>query len=99
MRQNGCRGNVCFGGAFAISSVLMLFFFGTVIGGIAPGACRSATRPENVITSWLNPTSVVIGFWLFVAAAYPAAVFLVTDARRNGRPGPFGKRDFAGVSS
>ena len=35
-----------------------------------------------MITSWLNPTSVVIGLLAVVVAAYLAGVFLVTDAHR-----------------
>jgi NADH dehydrogenase FAD-containing subunit/cytochrome bd-type quinol oxidase subunit 2 len=70
------------GGIFAISSVLTPFFFGTVIGGIASGRVPVGNAAGDLITSWLNPTSVTIGLLAVAAAAYLAAVFLVTDARR-----------------
>ena len=75
-----------FGGVFAISSVLTPFFFGTVIGGIASGRVPVGNAAGNLVTSWLNPTSVVIGLLAVVAAAYLAAVFLVTDAQRMVDP-------------
>src|SRR5215212_10240619 len=43
------------GAAFAVSSVLTPFFFGTVAGGIASG--RVPTGGDgNPMSSWLNPT-------------------------------------------
>ncbi|HEY1297375.1 MAG TPA: cytochrome d ubiquinol oxidase subunit II [Chloroflexota bacterium] len=70
------------GGVFAISSVLTPFFFGTVIGGIASGRVPVGNAAGDPISSWLNPTSVTIGLLAVAAAAYLAAVFLVTDAHR-----------------
>ncbi|HYW90387.1 MAG TPA: cytochrome d ubiquinol oxidase subunit II, partial [Chloroflexota bacterium] len=74
------------GGVFAISSVLTPFFFGTVIGGIASGRVPVGNAAGDLITSWLNPTSVTIGLLAVAAAAYLAAVFLVTDAHRMVDP-------------
>jgi NADH dehydrogenase FAD-containing subunit/cytochrome bd-type quinol oxidase subunit 2 len=74
------------GGVFAISSVVTPFFFGTVIGGIASGRVPVGNAAGNLITSWLNPTSVTIGLLAVVVAAYMAAVFLVTDAHRMVDP-------------
>jgi NADH dehydrogenase FAD-containing subunit/cytochrome bd-type quinol oxidase subunit 2 len=74
------------GGVFAISSVLTPFFFGTVIGGIASGRVPVGNAAGNLVTSWLNPTSVIIGLLAVAAAAYLAAVFLVTDAHRMLNP-------------
>ena len=48
---------------------------------------RSATRPATSITSWLNPTSVVVGLLAVTACAYLAAVYLVTDAHRMADAG------------
>ena len=79
-------GQRVFGGAFAISSVLTPFFFGTVIGGIASGRVPVGNAAGDLVTSWLNPTSVVIGLLAVAAAAYLSAVFLVTDARRMADP-------------
>ena len=74
------------GGVFAIASVLTPFFFGTVIGGIASGRVPVGNAAGNVISSWLNPTSITIGLLAVAAAAYLAAVFLVTDAHRMVDP-------------
>src|SRR4030095_6103158 len=38
-------------------------------------------------SSWLNPTSLLIGVLAVVTAAYLAAVFLCADAARLGEPG------------
>ena len=51
-----------------------------------PAGCRSATRPGDSVTSWLNPLSLVIGALFVATSAYLAAVFLVSDARRAGAP-------------
>src|SRR5215469_12513656 len=74
------------GGVFAIASVVTPFFFGTVIGGIASGRVPVGNAAGDLITSWLNPTSVTIGLLAVAAAAYLAAVFLVTDAHRMVDP-------------
>jgi cytochrome d ubiquinol oxidase subunit II len=71
-----------FGGAFALSSVLVPFCMGAVAGGIASGHVPSGGKAGDPIDSWLNPTSLVTGVLAVVAAAYLAAVYLVWDARR-----------------
>ena len=38
----------------------------------------------DLVTSWLNPTSILIGTLAVVTAAYTAAVFLAADAVRRG---------------
>jgi cytochrome bd ubiquinol oxidase subunit II len=73
-----------FGALFAVSSVLTPFFFGAVVGGIVSGRVPVGNAAGDLITSWLNPTSVVVGLLAVAVAAYLAAVFLVTDANRLG---------------
>jgi cytochrome bd ubiquinol oxidase subunit II len=80
-------GQRLFGAIFAISCVVTPFFFGTVIGGIASGHVPIGNAAGDLVTSWLNPTSVCIGVLAVVVAAYLAAVFLVTDAHRLGDVG------------
>jgi cytochrome d ubiquinol oxidase subunit II len=70
------------GGIFATSSVLTPFFFGAAIGGLVSGRVPVGNAAGNLVTSWLNPTSIVIGLLAVSVAAYQAAVFLVTDAHR-----------------
>ena len=62
--------------AFAISSILTPFALGTVVGGIASRRVQ--------FSSWLNPTSLLIGVLAVATAAYLAAVFLCADAARLG---------------
>ncbi|MGV9360123.1 cytochrome d ubiquinol oxidase subunit II [Amycolatopsis sp. NPDC003731] len=75
-----------FGTAFAVSSVLTPFFLGTVAGGIASGRVPVAIAGGDLLTSWLNPTSVLGGVLAVGAAAYLAATYLCADARRAGNP-------------
>ena len=75
-------GQRALGAVFAISSVLTPFFFGTAIGGIVSGRVPVGNAAGDLVTSWLNPTSIVIGLLAVAVCAYLAGVFLVTDAHR-----------------
>jgi cytochrome bd ubiquinol oxidase subunit II len=74
------------GATFALSSVLVPFCFGAAIGGIASGRVPVGNQAGDTITSWLNPTSVLIGVLAVLSGAYLAAVFLAGDAVRAGQP-------------
>ena len=74
------------GGLFALASVLIPFFLGSVLGGIASGRVRVGNAAGDPITSWLNPTSVLIGVIAVVSGAYLAAVFLAGDSERADQP-------------
>jgi cytochrome d ubiquinol oxidase subunit II len=67
---------------FAASSVLTPFFLGAAGGGIAGGRVPLAAEGGDLIGSWLNPTSILVGLLAVAVCAYVAAVFLVADARR-----------------
>ncbi|HYM49217.1 MAG TPA: cytochrome d ubiquinol oxidase subunit II [Candidatus Limnocylindrales bacterium] len=67
---------------FALSSVLTPFALGASIGGIASGRVPIGNAAGNLLTSWLNPTSIVIGAIAVAAAAHLAAVYLAADATR-----------------
>jgi cytochrome d ubiquinol oxidase subunit II len=73
------------GAAFAVSSVLTPFFFGTVAGAIASGRVP-AEGYGDPLRSWLNPTSVLGGVLAVLACAYLAAVFLTADAAKRNEP-------------
>jgi cytochrome d ubiquinol oxidase subunit II len=75
------------GATFALSSVLVPFCFGAAIGGIASGRVPVGNQAGNTITSWLNPTSILIGVLAVLTGAYLAAVFLASDSVRAGVPG------------
>jgi cytochrome d ubiquinol oxidase subunit II len=72
--------------AFALSSILTPFALGAVIGGIASLRVPVGNAAGDPWTSWLNPTSILIGVLAVVTAAYLAAVFLCADAARLGDP-------------
>ncbi|SDG73439.1 cytochrome d ubiquinol oxidase subunit II [Sinosporangium album] len=73
-----------FGAAFAFSSVATPFFLGTVAGAIASRRVPAGIAKGDLVTSWVNPTSVVAGVMAVGTAAYLAAVFLTRDAQRVG---------------
>jgi cytochrome bd ubiquinol oxidase subunit II len=81
--------------AFALSSILTPFMLGTVIGGIASGRVPVGNAKGDLVTSWVNPTSLVSGCLAVAVGAYLAAVFLAADARRHPGSGPL-ERAFRG---
>jgi cytochrome bd ubiquinol oxidase subunit II len=68
---------------FSLSSVLTPFALGAAVGGIASGRVPVGNAAGSQISSWLNPTSVLIGVLAVAVAAYLAAVFLCADATRR----------------
>jgi cytochrome d ubiquinol oxidase subunit II len=70
--------------ASAISSVLTPFALGAAIGGLATGRVPFGNAKGDLITSWLNPTSIFIGALAVAFCAYLAAVYLAADAARRG---------------
>jgi len=75
-----------YGAAFALSSLLAPYCFGSIVGGIASG--RVPTRGNgDPVTSWLNPTSALGGVLAVLVCAYLAAVYLCVAAARQGDTG------------
>ena len=73
------------GASFALSSLITPYFLGTVVGGVASGRVPPGIATGDVITSWVNPTSILGGVLAVLVCAYLAAVFLCGDARREGQ--------------
>lgn len=69
---------------FALSSILTPFALGAAVGGIASGRVPVGNAAGNLVTSWLNPTSIMIGAIAVAVGAHLAAVYLAADARRVG---------------
>jgi cytochrome d ubiquinol oxidase subunit II len=69
---------------FAVSSVLTPFFMGTVVGAVASGRVPVGNATGDLVTSWLNPVSLLVGALFVATGAYLSAVFLISDARRYG---------------
>ncbi|MEA2284885.1 MAG: cytochrome bd ubiquinol oxidase subunit [Solirubrobacteraceae bacterium] len=74
------------GATFALSSVLVPFSLGATVGGIASGRVPVGNAAGDMVSSWLNPTSVLIGVLAVLSGAYLAAVFLAGDSERAGVP-------------
>ncbi|MDN3027046.1 cytochrome d ubiquinol oxidase subunit II [Streptomyces sp. S.PB5] len=72
-----------YGAAFAASSVLTPFCFGSVAGALASGRVP-AGGGGNALTSWLNPSGVLGGVLAVLVCAHLAAVYLTVTARRRG---------------
>jgi cytochrome d ubiquinol oxidase subunit II len=67
---------------FALSSILTPFALGAVVGGIASRRVPVGNAAGDLVTSWLNPTSILIGGLAVATGAHLAAVYLAADARR-----------------
>ena len=73
------------GATFALASVLVPFFFGTVIGAIATGQVP-ADGGGDAWSSWTGVVPLYIGLLGVVAGAYIASVYLAADSVRAGQP-------------
>jgi cytochrome d ubiquinol oxidase subunit II len=67
-----------------VSSLATPYFLGAVVGGVASGRVPAGIAAGDVLTSWVNPTSMLGGVLAVLVCAYLAAVFLCADARREG---------------
>jgi cytochrome d ubiquinol oxidase subunit II len=69
---------------FALSSILTPFALGAAVGGIASMRVPLGNAAGDLFSSWLNPTSVLVGLLAVAFSAYLAAVYLAADSRRLG---------------
>ena len=74
------------GATFALASLLVPFFLGTVLGGIASGRVPVGNAAGDVWSSWLNPTSLTVGVLAVLTGAYLAAVYMAADSVRAELP-------------
>jgi cytochrome d ubiquinol oxidase subunit II len=68
----------------AVASVLTPFTLAACVGGIASGRVPYGNARGDLWSSWLNPTSLVLGALAVAISAYLCAVYLCADARRRG---------------
>lgn len=73
------------GAIFALSSVVVPFFLGTVVGAIASGRVKVGTAPDSAVDAWVQPLPIFIGILAVALGAHMAAVFLGADSERAGR--------------
>lgn len=69
---------------FGLSSILTPFFLGTAVGAMASGGVPLGNAAGDGLTSWWNPTSVLVGVLAVVTGAHLAAVYLAADAAAGG---------------
>ena len=72
--------------ASGVSSILVPFSLGLVIGAIAAGRVPVGNAAGPLVSSWLSPVPIVIGVLAVAVSAYMAAIFLAADAARHGEP-------------
>jgi cytochrome bd ubiquinol oxidase subunit II len=69
---------------FSLSSLLTPFALGAMVGAIASGRVPVGNAAGSLWSSWLNPTSALVGVLAVAVCAYMAAVYLAADAARHG---------------
>jgi cytochrome d ubiquinol oxidase subunit II len=74
------------GGTFALSSLLVPFFFGCAVGAVASGNVSVDGNAAEPFSSWTDATSILAGLMAIASGAYIAAVFLAADASRIDLP-------------
>jgi cytochrome bd ubiquinol oxidase subunit II len=72
------------GFVFGASSILTPLALGAAVGAIASGRVPVGNAAGDLVTSWLNATSILIGVLAVATAGYLAAVYLAGDAARAG---------------
>jgi cytochrome d ubiquinol oxidase subunit II len=70
----------------AVGSLLAPFALAAAAGGIASQRVPVGNAAGDLLTSWLNPTSIMMGGVAIFSSAYLAAVYLAADARRERKP-------------
>lgn len=68
---------------FAVSSILTPFALGAAMGGIASLRVPVGNAAGHMFSSWLNPTSILIGVLAVASSGYLSAVYLSGDAARR----------------
>jgi cytochrome bd ubiquinol oxidase subunit II len=71
------------GATFALSSVLVPFFFGAALGGFAAGNVPAGGNGD-AWSSWTGPTSIFAGATAVATGAYLGAIFLAADSQAAG---------------
>jgi cytochrome bd ubiquinol oxidase subunit II len=70
--------------ALSSASLVTPFMLGAAVGGIASGRVPVGNADGDLVSSWLNPTSILVGSLAVVVSVYLAAVYLAADAARRG---------------
>jgi cytochrome d ubiquinol oxidase subunit II len=82
---DAARGVAAIESVFALGSIATPFALGTVVGALVTGRVPLGNAQGDPVTSWINPTSVLLGVLAVATSAYLAAVYLAADAHRAGQ--------------
>jgi cytochrome d ubiquinol oxidase subunit II len=74
------------GFVFGASSILTPLALGAAAGAIASGRVPVGNAEGDLVMSWLNATSLLVGALAVATSGYLAAVYLAGDATREGKP-------------
>lgn len=72
------------GWAFGLGSLVTPFFLGATVGALLAGRVPEGDAAGDRLTSWWNPTSVLVGLLAVALGAFLAAVYLVVEADHRG---------------
>ncbi len=81
---SGARETRVVDATFGVASLVTPFALGAAAGGIASERVPVGNAAGPLFSSWLNPTSILIGVLAVAFSAYLAAVYLAADAARLG---------------
>ncbi|HXD54394.1 MAG TPA: cytochrome d ubiquinol oxidase subunit II [Solirubrobacteraceae bacterium] len=70
---------------FALASLLTPFALGATLGAIVSERVPPGNAAGQLFSSWLTPTSLLVGVLAVALSAYLAAVYLAADAAREGQ--------------
>ncbi|HWE09736.1 MAG TPA: cytochrome d ubiquinol oxidase subunit II, partial [Solirubrobacteraceae bacterium] len=80
---SGGRRLILLEGVFALASLVTPFALGAAAGAIAAERVPVGNAAGDMFSSWLNPTSILIGLLAVAFSVYLAAVYLAADAARR----------------
>ncbi|BBH68510.1 cytochrome D ubiquinol oxidase subunit II [Actinoplanes sp. OR16] len=72
------------GWLFGIGSFLTPFCLGTAVGAVLTGRIPVGNAAGDEITSWLNPSSILVGLLTVAIGAYVSALYLLAESHRHG---------------
>ena len=78
------------GWVFGAGSVLTPFWLGTAVGAVLTGRIPVGDAKGNELTSWFNPTALLIGLLVVAIGGYVSAVYLLAEARRHAATDLYG---------
>ncbi|WP_433293945.1 cytochrome d ubiquinol oxidase subunit II [Actinoplanes sp. CA-030573] len=86
MRKDATRARMrhLAGWVFGIGSILTPFWLGAAVGALLTGRVPLGNAAGNEVTSWFNPTALLVGFLAVALGAYASATYLLAEAHRHG---------------